>query len=231
MNAVDAAMSNIEYMSQDERRALIARLLAQYEADMLEACSDFVRCDACGKLVSRVTEGLQGNDDFTEDCCDDCIVVCVCGTHHAPSGSEHHAECQVDLLEAKVFFTVAGDLTKDQADSLARVMSAHCMHPTKSGWVSGESYAVGTTWTFSDTARQFPGSFFTFECGEQLGEIPLEVDDITLEFVCGDGATREKRFDLYTDERFTAPDAAKYTRLNFRVAMKVAERAAKRSRT
>lgn len=218
-------MLNIDNMSGDERRELIARLLRQHESDVLEACADCVRCDSCGKLVSKVTEGLQANDDFTEDCCDDCVIICQCGEAHSPSGSEHHAECgQGQKLTAKVFCTVAGDLSVEQADCLARIMKAYRMVPSGADWVSEVLYPMKTKWTFARAAQKLPGSFFTTECGDKLARIPLELVVIILEFVRDDGVIKQKLFDAEVDKRFIPPDDAGYSSLNFRVLMKVVAR-------
>lgn len=219
---------NIGHLPEKHRKALIKSIVSDYEKEVQEACADFEKCDACGAMVSSVTEGCQAYKDHLENCCDECVTHCVCGESYAPSGDYHHEEClsyyvrcycgeTIELEDPKlhgekcyrfasVVFTVEGEGSQEQKLQVAKVVGEHQMSGL-GPWTSIEPIKISALHTFEKVVEENQKSFFGRSCGQALGEIPLEFVSFKIDFVCSDGSTETTDLSGELEDKFNVPDA------------------------
>jgi len=248
---VAALLKRVAHLTPVQRRKFIAKLVVAHETEVQDACGSFFKCDACGKMVSEVTSECQAYDDNLEDCCDDCVVHCVCGADYAPSGDYFHESCHMYTLRcfcgktidleanetkhgpqcdraAKVKFQIEGEMTQE----IAAILIACEMVKDGNGWISTKAYTVDTTCSVEEMACEFPKSIFHCLWENSLAQFGLELDEFKGEFTDEDGAVETTSFDL--DSRFQVPDpdsAEVYTGLSFCAVMKVVPRVTKKRKT
>lgn len=212
------------------RKRFFARLAEEFEQDMVKVMRHLQKCDACGNLVDKVLQ-CDARKGLTEECCQDCATLCVCGTRYAPSGECRHDECPSTFVRCFCGkrsyrdFGNAGDtcpsqdcfrtvevklehpkpISVNESDNLDAVLSKWEMKRTAiDTWVAMKPYRAAAIAKIGDLAEAYPNSL--------LAGMRQKVFDDFIEYTCclhyvrGDESDSEEGEDIDSDGGLEAPD-------------------------